>query len=572
MSNPGKIKIAFNPFKPSDWPFIFKFLVPAAVSVVLIVALALTASIALTDQTKRMEAVVSGALQNAVFLGHVRTELRGDARDLYSILATGDPLTSTDAATKVSDKLKALQEEVKQRAASTTDPEDKKNLQALVTEIGTQKDSVDLISSMLGIDMAAAKSFLDPYKASEEKTDAIAEKIIQATNKKAKALAAESVSLSHSQTMVVIAISVIAALCAGAFSLLIGRATAKSIQTIAVATHSLAEGDMTVETNSMIRNDELGQVVEALSVFKNVTQQSRALSVEQEEAAKARLERANQMESLIAQFNTDFSGLIRGVEKASSHLEQSASILTTTSTENTTRAHSAVSSIFGVRDSMSTVAAASEELGATIAEVDRQATASANVARDATERADTTQTAVAELTSAVGRINEIVDLISSVAKQTNLLALNATIEAARAGDAGKGFAVVAHEVKSLADQTSKATGEIRARISEVRNAADRTSQEIGAIAGVITQMQGIAENTSESVRQQVLATQEITISLASALHGAGEASSTIEVLNTAAEETGQVSNAVNEASKSLSTQADQMKDVVEGFLRRAASM
>jgi len=329
---------------------------------------------------------------------------------------------------------------------------------------------------------------------------------------------------------------------------------------------------MTVATDSLHRKDELGQVVAALAVFRDVTQQSRSLSAEQEASGRARLERAAQMEALIAAFNRDFSGLIRGVEKASSHLEQSASILTTTSSENTTRAHSAVNSIFHVRDSMSTVAAASEELGATISEVDRQASASANVAREATDRAETTQTAVMQLTQAVGRINDIVDLISSVASQTNLLALNATIEAARAGDAGRGFAVVAHEVKSLAEQTSKATGEIRARIGEVRDAADRTSTEISAIAGVITQMMGIAENTSESVRQQVQATQEITVSLSSALQGAGEASSTIEGLNLAAEETGHVSGAVTEASKSLANQADQMKTVVETFLSRAASM
>lgn len=572
MTTAVKSKPAFNLFKPSDWPFIWKFLVPAVVSVTLIIVLAVTASLALNAQNTRMDTVVKGALQNAVFLGHVRSELRGDARDLYSILATGDPATSTDAATKVTTNLKNLQEEVKQRVASTTDAEEKKNLQALSTEIGTQKDSVDLISSMLGIDLAAAKSFLDPYKASEEKTDTIAEKVIQASNDKAKALAAESLAASRKQMTILIGLSAIAALAAGGLGAMIGSSTARSIKTIAQATHRLAQGDMAVATDSLHRSDELGQVVEALAVFKDVTQQSQSLSAEQEEAGRARLERAAQMESLINTFNRDFAGLIRGVEKASSHLEQSASILTSTSSENTTRAHSAVNSIFNVRDSMSTVAAASEELGATISEVDRQASASANVARDATERAETTQTAVSQLTQAVGRINDIVDLISSVAKQTNLLALNATIEAARAGDAGRGFAVVAHEVKSLADQTSKATGEIRARIGEVREAADRTSQEIGAIASVITQMMGIAENTSESVRQQVQATQEITVSLASALQGAGEASSTIEVLNTAAEETGHVSSAVNEASRSLSNQADQMKTVVETFLSRAAAI
>ena len=164
--------------------------------------------------------------------------------------------------------------------------------------------------------------------------------------------------------------------------------------------------------------------------------------------------------------------------------------------------------------------------------------------------------------------NDIVDLISSLAKPTNVVALDANLK----GAAGSSFAVVAHEVKGLAEQTSKATSDIRARIGEVRQAADQTTQEIAAIAEVIVQMQGISENTSESVRQQVLATQEITQSLSSALQGAGQASSAIEELNHAAEEAGHVSSAVTEASSSLSKQADQMKAVVEGFLQRAATL
>ncbi len=569
-----KVKTGWT--RPSDWPFLWKFMVPAGVSVGLIAALAVLSSLALDAQTKRMDAVVNGAMSNALFIGNVRSELRGDARDLYSTLAARAANDTTNgsaaAANKVSDHLKTLEDQVKARAATVTDADDKKSYDALIKEIDTQNGAVQFVSSMLEVDLNAAISFLGPYAASEQNTDAIADQILSRAEAKSKALAAESAKSAGSQRLLLGILSLIAAVAAGSLSVFIGRSTSRSVGKIAEATRRLAEADMTVEPGTLVRGDELGQVVEALRVFKDVTQQSRALSTEQEAAGKARLARAAEMEQLIAGFNKDFSHLILGVEKASGHLEQSASILTSNADDNQARSKSAVASIFGVRDSMSTVAAASEELGATIAEVDRQATASAGVARDATDRAAQTQTAVAGLTHAVGRINEIVDLISSVAKQTNLLALNATIEAARAGDAGKGFAVVAHEVKGLAEQTSKATSDIRARIGEVRQAADQTTQEIAAIAEVIVQMQGISENTSESVRQQVLATQEITQSLSSALQGAGQASSAIEELNHAAEEAGHVSSAVTEASSSLSKQADQMKAVVEGFLQRAATL
>ncbi|MBW8734293.1 MAG: chemotaxis protein [Asticcacaulis sp.] len=562
--------------RPSDWPYLWKFLIPSLVSMLLIATLAIAAVMALNVQTKRMDTLVNGAMENALFLGQVRAELRGDARDLYNALAAragGDTVVGSSAnATKIAGRLKTLQDQVQARAGKDASPEDKKAYGEIVKEIDNQKGAVEFVSSMLEIDLNAAISFVGPYGKSEQDTDAIVQKILDRTNARAKAVAAEGVRSAQGQSALISLIAVLAALIAGAFGVIIGRSTSTSITAIAHATRSLAAADMSVDPSRLQRGDELGEVVQALEVFKDVTQQSRALTEEHDEAARARLERAAEMESLIGGFNKEFSGLIRGVEKASSHLEQSATILNAASADNASRANSAVASIFSVRDSMSAVAAASEELGATISEVDRQAAASADVAKDASVRAGQTQSVVGELTQAVARINEIVDLISSVAKQTNLLALNATIEAARAGDAGRGFAVVAHEVKGLAEQTSKATEEIRNRIGEVRRAADRTNDEISTIADVIVQMQGISENTSESVRQQVQATREITVSLSTAVQGAGEASSTIEQLNQAAADAGEVSGAVTEASRSLSHQADAMKAVVEGFLKRAASL
>ena len=118
------------------------------------------------------------------------------------------------------------------------------------------------------------------------------------------------------------------------------------------------------------------------------------------------------------------------------------------------------------------------------------------MASEAVDQARLTNDRVGELSKAAARIGDVVELINTIAGQTNLLALNATIEAARAGEAGRGFAVVASEVKALAEQTSKATGEIGQRISGIQDAthdsvsAIRRSRHIGGVGDLLDHRRG----------------------------------------------------------------------------------
>ena len=117
-----------------------------------------------------------------------------------------------------------------------------------------------------------------------------------------------------------------------------------------------------------------------------------------------------------------------------------------------------------------TVASAGEELSASINEIARQVTESTAITQQAVAETDRTGVAIQTLAEAAKKIGNVVTLINNIAGQTKLLALNATIEAVRAGDAGKGFAVVASEVKSLSDQTAKATHEISSQVSAMQAA------------------------------------------------------------------------------------------------------
>ena len=157
-----------------------------------------------------------------------------------------------------------------------------------------------------------------------------------------------------------------------------------------------------------------------------------------------------------------------------------------------------------------TVSSGTEELSSSIEEIGRQVVASSEIARKAVEDAGTTDATMQGLADNAARISVVVDLIQTIASQTNLLALNATIEAARAGDAGRGFAVVASEVKSLANQTAKATDEIRQQIGSMQTVTETAVSAIRNISGTIAEINEVTTAIAAAVEEQEIQAQWIT--------------------------------------------------------------
>jgi methyl-accepting chemotaxis protein len=170
------------------------------------------------------------------------------------------------------------------------------------------------------------------------------------------------------------------------------------------------------------------------------------------------------------------------------------------------------------------------------------------------------------LTEASQRIGGVVKLISQVASQTNLLALNATIEAARAGDAGKGFAVVASEVKTLAQQTAGATGDIQREIENIQRVSAETGAALTAVANTIKKMHQISTCIEQSVSEQKIATGEICGNIHQSAQATQEVARNITNVTRATQETSTGASQVLMASEELSRQSEDLQRAVSGFL------
>jgi methyl-accepting chemotaxis protein len=211
------------------------------------------------------------------------------------------------------------------------------------------------------------------------------------------------------------------------------------------------------------------------------------------------------------------------------------------------------------------VSTATDELSARIREIASSAAEATRVAESAVEATSATEATMSRLGESSQKIGEVVKLINTIAQQTNLLALNATIEAARAGEAGRGFAVVAHEVKELANATSKATGEISQRIDAIQGDTKQARTAISKIGEIVHQISDIQSTIAVAVEEQTATTKEIARTLAETAQGSTEIVSTISRVTQCASETSVGAQNSMQSAESLSKMADGLSKLVSAF-------
>lgn len=390
------------------------------------------------------------------------------------------------------------------------------------------------------------------------------------TDDKSTTISSEASALADNRISTLLAIALVGVLSGVVAGFSIGRfGIATPLRRIMQVIKALSEDKLDVEVVFEERGDEIGELARTAGYFKQKLNRNAELEAEAEASeARAAERRAKEMNALAEEFETTVGEVIAQVSAAAEQLLGNSTSLAAASEQSNQQAMTVSAAAEQASSNVQSVAGAAEEFSATIAEVNQQISRSTKQSQEASDRAATSTAAMDELRHTVNSVASVTELISDIAEKTNLLALNATIEAARAGEAGKGFAVVATEVKDLAEQTGRATGDIAGQVEQMQEVADRSISAVQAIAELIDGIRENSESIAAAAEEQGVTTSEISRNVAEAANGTSEVSSNIRGVTEAATEIGRSSSEVREAAGLLADQVKHLSGEVDGFIAR----
>lgn len=480
-------------------------------------------------------------LEGRHVLSHNSAEMAQIERDMEKMFAVAEKLRSDY------EQLISSDEERRLYAEASADWEKLKEEHAHVTRLSAQARQAEAYKHFSTALVARIDSFRN-----------VTENIAQLQEKSVNDSIKVSLDASDSTRATVALSTLIFLLMAGAAYVITNHFVSRPVQMMTAHLSSMAGGALDSPLAVPDRRDEIGDISRAIEVLRLNSLQARRLSREKEQ-------RAERIENLLQGFDASVTNILRAVSSAATELANTADEMSAIAGDTNDQASGAASAAEETSANVNTVAAATEEITVSLREISQQVTQATAVVNSAVQQARSTDHIVASLSDAAGRVGEIVRMITAIAEQTNLLALNATIEAARAGDAGRGFAVVAAEVKSLAGQTARATGDISEQIGAMQNATAEAVEAIRSILGTVSSINETTATIAAAVEEQNAATGEIAESAGIAANGSRNVSRSIGHVTLAATRAGTASAQVLAAARELSRESETLKHNVDEF-------